>query len=98
MTPQNPPGFIIETEATKAGFQNGYQRQLGWQNGWGQFASTTVPGTIFIAAASPTGPYLLSQNQPGAAMKILPTLTALHAAISWIYDHPTPMPRPCQSI
>ena len=91
MTPQNPPGFIIETEATKAAFQNGYQRQLGWQNGWGQFASTTVPGTIFIGAASTTGPYLLSQNQPGAALQTLPTLTALHASISWIYDNPTPI-------
>ena len=83
--------IAIETEATKAAFQNGYQRRLGWQNGWGQFASTTIPGTIFVGAASPSGPYLLSQNQPGAALQTLPTLTALHASISWIYDNPTPI-------
>ena len=91
MTPKNPQGFTIETEATRAAFQNGYQRRLGWQDGWGQFASTTIPGTIFVGAASPSGPYLLSQNQPGAALQTLPTLTALHAAISWTYDNPTPI-------
>lgn len=102
MTPQNPAGFIIETEATKAAFQNGYQQAQGWTVGWGRFTSPTAPGTIYLAAVTPEGPWLLSldhptaaealtlapltQPSPGVASFALPTLTALHQAISQAYD------------
>ncbi len=102
MIPQNPPGFIIETEIGKAAFQNGFRRPLGWQNGWASFASTTAHGTLALAAASNDGPWLLSLTHPGviaeltlppapiqgpgAATYIFPTLTALYAALPRIYD------------
>ena len=102
MTPQDPAGFIIETEATKAAFQNGYQMAQGWTAGWGRFASPTAPGTIYLAAVTPNGPWLLSLDHPTAAEVLtlpplthpspgvatfsVPTLTALHQAISQTYD------------
>jgi hypothetical protein len=102
MTPQKPAGFIIETEATKAAFQNGYQMAQGWTAGWGRFASPNAPGTIYLAAVTPNGPWLLSLDHPTAADALtlpplthpspgvaafsLPTLTALHQAISQTYD------------
>ena len=108
MTPQNPPGFIIETEATKAAFQNGYQRAEGWSAGWGRFASTTAPGTIYLAAVTQSGPWLLSLDHPtavnalpltpltepgpGVATFALPTLTELYEAISQTYDLSVSLP------
>jgi len=99
---QNPPSFIIETEATKAAFQNDYQQAQGWTAGWGRFTSPSAPGTIYLAAATPEGPWLLAldhltaaealelepltQPSPGVACFALPTLTALHQAISQAYD------------
>jgi hypothetical protein len=57
---QNPPGFIVRTEAHKAASHNGYRLVRDVENGWLRFGSTTAKGDIWIAAASESGPWLLS--------------------------------------
>src|SRR5262249_10565237 len=49
---------------------NGYRLERGVEEGWLAYASTTVPGTIWIAAASPHGPWLLSINHNGVAAEM----------------------------
>ena len=52
ITLENPPGFIVRTEAQQAAWDNGYRRERGIANGWLHYASTTAPGSIWIAGCS----------------------------------------------
>jgi HNH endonuclease len=70
MPPQVPPGFVVQTEAQKAAGENGYRLERGIKNGWLQYASTTAPGSIWIAGASDVGPWLLSLDHSGVAAEI----------------------------
>lgn len=67
ITLENPPGFVVRTEAQKAAWDNGYRIEHGMDGGWLRYASTTAPGAVWIAGASPHGPWLLSIDHPGAA-------------------------------
>jgi hypothetical protein len=67
---ENPPGFIVRTEAQKAAWDNGYRHERGIESGWLHYASTTAPGSIWIAAASAQGPWLLSLDHSGVATEI----------------------------
>jgi hypothetical protein len=67
---QNPPGFVVRTEAQKAAGDNGYRLQRGVEGGWLHYASTTAPGAVWIAGASPHGPWLLSVEHSGIAAEI----------------------------
>lgn len=69
-TIENPPGFVVRTEAQKAAGDNGYRQDRGVENGWLHYASTTAPGSIWIAGASEHGPWLLSLDHPGVATEI----------------------------
>jgi hypothetical protein len=60
MTPEQPPGFVVRTEAQKAASNNGFRIERGIEAGWLHFASTTVQGDIWIAGVSQDGPWLLS--------------------------------------
>ncbi len=62
--PEDPPGFIVRTEAQKAASNNGFRLERGVENGWQRFASTTAQVAIWIAAASKDGPWLLSVDRP----------------------------------
>ena len=70
MSPQVPPGFVVQTEAQKAAWENGYRLERGIENGWLQYASTTAPGPIWIAGVSGVGPWLLSLDHSGVAAEI----------------------------
>jgi hypothetical protein len=75
---EDPPGFVVRTEAQKAAWDNGYRLERGVDGGWLHYASTTAPGSIWIAGGSEHGPWLLSLDHSGVAAEItaLPTLTA----------------------
>jgi hypothetical protein len=70
MIVENPPSFIVRTEAQKAAWDNGYRLERGIEGGWLQYASTTAPDPIWIAGVSEVGPWLLSLNHSGVAAEI----------------------------
>jgi HNH endonuclease len=68
--PENPPGFVLRTEAQQAAWDNGYRLERGIADGWLHYASTTAPGSIWIAGCSGHGPWLLSLAHSGVAAEI----------------------------
>jgi HNH endonuclease len=70
IAPENPPGFVVGTEADKAAWDNGYRLKRGIEDGWLRYASTTAPGSIWIAGASEHGPWLLSVDHSGVVAEI----------------------------
>jgi hypothetical protein len=68
--PENPPGFVVRTEAQKAAWDNGYRLERGIECSWLHYSSTTAPGSIWIAGASDRGPWLLSLDHSGVATEI----------------------------
>jgi hypothetical protein len=67
---EDPPGFVVRTEAQKAASDNGYRHDRGIESGWLRYGSTTAPGSIWIAGASAQGPWLLSLDHSGVAAEI----------------------------
>jgi len=67
---ENPPGFVVRTEAQKAAWDNGFRLDRGVEGSWLHYASTTAPGTVWVAGASQRGPWLLSIDHPGVAAEI----------------------------
>ena len=65
-----PQSFIVREECEKASWQHGFRRRLGEIDGWAGFGSTTVPGTIYIAAASAKGPWFLALDHAGVAREL----------------------------
>jgi hypothetical protein len=70
IAPEDPPGFVVRTEAQKAAWDNGFRIERGIQSGWLRYASTTAHGEIWIAGVSPGGPWLLSIDHPGVAAEL----------------------------
>jgi hypothetical protein len=70
IAPESPPGFVVRTEAQKAAWDNGYRIDRGVDGGWLHCASTTAPGAVWIAGASPHGPWLLSIDHSGVAAEL----------------------------
>ena len=99
--PENPPGFVIRTEAQKAASDNGFRLERGTEAGWLRFGSTTAYGEVWIAGSSASGPWLLavsrpelaaeigmtptSASGPGVAVFIFDTLPPLYAALDRAY-------------
>ena len=77
IAPEDPPGFVVRTEAQKAAADNGFRLLRGVENGWLRFGSTTARGEIWIAGASPTGPWLLALDRAEVAAEIGAAATAL---------------------
>ena len=69
---ENPPGFVLRTEAQKAAFDNGFRLERGIESGWLRYDSTTARGEVWIAGAGTAGPWLLSLGHPGVAAEIGP--------------------------
>ncbi len=67
---ENPPSFIVRTEAQKVAFDNGFRLERGIENGWLRYASTTAKGEIWIAAATQAGSWFLSMNHPGVVAEL----------------------------
>lgn len=63
IVPENPPGFIVRTEAQKAAAANGFRLERGISGGWLSFGSTTAQVSIWLAGASKNGPWLLSVDR-----------------------------------
>jgi hypothetical protein len=70
IAPEDPPGFVVRTEAQKAAFDNGYRLERGVAGGWLRYGSTTAAGEIWIAGASIHGPWLLSLDHAGVAAEL----------------------------
>jgi hypothetical protein len=68
---EDPPGFVVRTEAQKAAWDNGFRLERGIESGgWLRYASTTARGEIWIAGVPPRGPWLLSIDHPGVAAEL----------------------------
>lgn len=63
-----PQSFIIRGECEKAAWQNGFRCSFDGPPGWAGFASTTVPGTIHLAAA---GPHPRFEEQDGVRVLLV---------------------------
>lgn len=70
MIPEDPPGFVVRTEAQKAAWDNGFRLDRGVEHGWLHYGSTTAPGSVWIAGASQRGPWILSIDHPGVVAEI----------------------------
>ncbi|HKN26571.1 MAG TPA: HNH endonuclease signature motif containing protein [Roseiarcus sp.] len=69
-SPENPPSFVVRTEAEKAAFDNGFRIRRGIENGWMRYSSASANGDIWVAGASPYGPWFLSISHPGVAAEL----------------------------
>jgi hypothetical protein len=68
--PEDPPGFVVRTEAQKAAWDNGYRLERGIDGGWLRYGSTTAPESVWIAGVSSRGPWLLSIDHSGVIAEI----------------------------
>jgi hypothetical protein len=69
--PEDPPGFVVRTEAQKAAWDNGFRLERGAESGgWLRYGSTTARGEIWIAGVPPRGSWLLSIDHPGVAAEL----------------------------
>ena len=75
--PEDPPSFVVRTEAQKAAADNGFRLSRGVEGGWLRFGSTTAQGDVWIAGVSPTGPWLLALDRAEVAAEIGGAATAL---------------------
>lgn len=105
---QTPQSFVVREECEKAAWQNGYRRKLGETDGWAAFGSTTAQGAIYLAAAGPSGPWLLALDHggvvaeldaphapmqgPGLARYAFATLGALYAVLPRVYQLAASLP------
>lgn len=61
-----PQSFVVSEECEKAAWQNGYRRVMGEEAGWARYGSTTVNGTIWLAAAiGPAGSWFIALDHAG---------------------------------
>jgi hypothetical protein len=67
---ESPPGFVVREEAHKAAYENGYRIDLGVQQGWLGYRSSTARGDIWIARAAGQGSWLLSISHAGVAAEL----------------------------
>jgi hypothetical protein len=71
IAPDDPPGFVVRTEAQKTAWDNGFRLERGAESGgWLRYASTTARGEIWIAGVPPRGPWVLSIDHPGIAAEL----------------------------
>jgi hypothetical protein len=105
---QSPAGFVIIEECNKAAWQNGYRREMGELDGWVRYASTTVHGTIHLAAAGPQGPWFLALDHcgvieeldlvtagipgPGISRYVFDDLGGLYATLPRVYQLAASLP------
>jgi len=62
--------FIVLEECRKAAHDNGFRRELGIEEGWARFQSTTAPGNVWIAGSSDHGPWYLALDHQGLVAEL----------------------------
>ncbi|MGN6102465.1 MAG: HNH endonuclease [Devosia sp.] len=98
---QDPPGFVVSSEAQQTAWDHGFRVALGTSGAWLGFGSTTAPGEVWIAGAGAQGPWFLSVTHPGVASEmggemtpaegigrrawIIENIAGLHAAVDRAY-------------
>lgn len=82
--PEDPPGFIVATEAQKAASARGFRLQRGADGPRLRYASTTAPGEVWLAWRPPNGQWWLAVSHPGVAAELGPT-TAMPGAARFAY-------------
>lgn len=103
-----PQSFVVREECEKAAFQYGFRRKLGEADGWAGFGSTTVPGTVRLAAIDKQGPWLIALDHvgvieelgipitempgPGLARYRFDTLSQLYGILPRIYQLAASLP------
>lgn len=103
-----PQSFVVREECEKAARQHGFRRKLSAPEGWVAFGSTTVPGTIHLAAAGAQGPWFLALDHagvieeldlpavgmagPGLARYAFNTLGSLYGVLPRIYQLAASLP------
>lgn len=110
MTPQNPPGSLIETEANQAAYRMGWRIPGAPQGAWLPYTSHTIPGTLYLAAVHPAGPWIAALSDPtqlpvppsdlegpGTVRLIIPTHAQLHTTLNQIYHQARTAPTPLQA-
>ena len=67
--PEDPPGFVVQQEAKKAAWDNGYRspKEVSDPGGWLRFGSTTARGGIWIAGDASAHAWFLSVEHTGVA-------------------------------
>ncbi|HEY8594852.1 MAG TPA: HNH endonuclease signature motif containing protein [Devosiaceae bacterium] len=84
---ENPPGFVVRSEAQQAASDHGFRRELGQRGGWLGFGSTTAHGEVWIAGGGSQGPWFLAVTHPGVAAELGPP-TATSAGLdrpAWVF-------------
>lgn len=69
-TPESSPTFITTEEAHKAAYENGFRVELGRQQGWIGYRSTTARGEVWIARDALQNSWLLAITHPGVVAEI----------------------------
>lgn len=59
--------IVVQIEAQKAAFDNGFRVDRGADGPWLHFGSTTARGDVWITAPAPGGPWFLSLSHSGVA-------------------------------
>jgi hypothetical protein len=67
---EHPPSFVVRTELHKAAFDNGFRIDQEPTSGWLHYRSATAPGEIWLAGASPRGPWFLSVSLAAVAAEL----------------------------
>lgn len=70
VTLESPPGFVVREEAHKAAYENGFRIDLGVQDSWLGYRSSTARGDIWLARAAGQGSWLLSVSHAGVAAEL----------------------------
>lgn len=70
LTLESPPGFVVREEAHKTAYENGFRIELGIQDGWVGYRSSTARGNIWIARIAGRGSWLLSISHAGVAAEL----------------------------
>ncbi len=70
--PEDPPGFLVRTMAQKAATDRGFRDERRADGPWLRYASTTVPGEVWIAGSAPAGPWWLAVSHAGVAAELGP--------------------------
>lgn len=69
--PEVPPGFVVQQEAKKAAWDNGYRLPKEVSPGcWLRFGSTTARGDIWIAGDATANTWFLSLEHTGVAVEL----------------------------
>ena len=109
MNPASPPGFLIETEATRAAHRMGWRIPGAVQGAWLPFTSHTISGTLYLAAVASDGPWILALSDPaqlpvqpsdiegpGVVRCVVPSVSAMHGMLDQIYHLALNAPPPLQ--